>query len=70
MLACLRQRGRLTYRTFLRQFPLDAAPREALMEAMRYSQRLAVDEAGVEDVPQRCQVRTASSRGRGLSPLS
>jgi hypothetical protein len=56
VIALLRQRGRLTYRTLQLQFQLDEAHLEALKEEILYSQRLAVDEAGVEDVQQLCQV--------------
>jgi hypothetical protein len=56
VIALLRQRGRLTYRTLPLQFQLDEAHLEALKEEIISGQRLAVDEAGVEDVPQLCQV--------------
>jgi hypothetical protein len=56
VIALLRQRGRLTYRTLQLQFQLDEAHLEALKEEIISGQRLAVDEAGVEDVPQLCQV--------------
>jgi hypothetical protein len=56
VVALLRQRGRLTYRTLQLQFQLDEAHLEALKEEILYGQRLAVDEAGVEDVSQLCQV--------------
>jgi hypothetical protein len=56
VIALLRQRGRLTYRTLQLQFQLDEAHLEALKEEITAGQRLAVDEAGVEDVPQLCQV--------------
>ena len=56
VIALLRQRGRLTYRTLQLQFQPDEAHLEALKEEIISGQRLAVDEAGVEDVPQLCQV--------------
>ena len=54
--AQLRQWGRLTYRTLQLQFQLDGAHLEALKGEILSGQRLAVDEAGVEDVPQLRQV--------------
>jgi hypothetical protein len=57
VIALLRQRARLTYCTLQLQFQPDEAHLEALKEEIIYGQRLAVDEAGVEDVPQLCQVR-------------
>jgi hypothetical protein len=56
VIALLRQRGRLTYRTLQLQFQPDEAHLEALKEEIISGQRLAVDEAGVEHVPQLCQV--------------
>ena len=44
VIALLRQRGRLTYRTLKRQFELDDAALEDLKEELIYGQRLAVDE--------------------------
>jgi hypothetical protein len=44
VMALLRQRGRLTYRTLKRQFELDDAALEDLKEERIYGQRLAVDE--------------------------
>ena len=44
VIALLRQRGRLTYRTLKRQFELDEAALEDLKEELIYGQRLAVDE--------------------------
>src|SRR5215471_8453320 len=44
VIALLRQRGRLTYRTLKRQFELDDATLEDLKEELIYGQRLAVDE--------------------------
>jgi hypothetical protein len=52
--ALLRQRARLTYCTLQLHFQLDDEHLEALKEEIIYGQRLAVDEAGVEDVPQLC----------------
>jgi class 3 adenylate cyclase len=46
VIALLRQRGRLTYRTLQLQFQLDEAHLEALKEEIISGQRLAVDEAG------------------------
>src|SRR6058998_1926457 len=46
VIALLRQRGRLTYRTLQRQFQLDDAALEDLKEELIYGQRLAVDEDG------------------------
>ena len=57
VIALLRQRGRLTCRTPQPPFQLDEAHLEALKEEILSGQRLAVDEARVEDVPQLCQVR-------------
>ncbi len=44
VIALLRQRGRLTYRTLKRQFELDDAALEDLKEELIYGQRLAIDE--------------------------
>ena len=44
VIALLRQRGRLTYRTLKRQFELDDAALEDLKEELIYGQRLAGDE--------------------------
>jgi hypothetical protein len=44
VIALLRQRGRLTYRTLKRQFELDDAALEDLKEELMDGQRLAVDE--------------------------
>src|SRR5207244_4576686 len=44
VIALLRQRGRLTYRTLKRQFQLDDAALEDLKDELIYGQRLAVDE--------------------------
>ena len=44
VIALLRQRGRLTYRTLKRQFELDDTVLEDLKEELIYGQRLAVDE--------------------------
>jgi hypothetical protein len=44
VIALLRQRGRLTYRTLKRQFQLDDAALEDLKEELIYGQRLALDE--------------------------
>ena len=44
VIALLRQRGSLTYRTLKRQFKLDDAALEDLKEELIYGQRLAVDE--------------------------
>ena len=44
VIALLRQRGRLTYRTLQRQFQLDEVALEDLTEELLYGQRLAVDE--------------------------
>ena len=52
----LRQRGRLAYRTLQLQVQLDEAHPEALKEEILSGQRLAGNEAGVEDVPQLRQV--------------
>src|SRR5437773_4095326 len=46
VIALLRQRGRLTYRTLQLQFQLDEAHLEVLKDELIYGQRLAVDEAG------------------------
>ena len=46
VIALLRQRGRLTYRTLQRQFQLDEVALEDLKEELIYGQRLAVDEDG------------------------
>ena len=46
VIALLRQRGRLTYRTLKRQFQLDDAALEDLKDELIYGQRLAVDEDG------------------------
>ncbi len=46
VIALLRQRGRLTYRTLQLQFQLDEAHLEALKDEIIYGQRLAVDEEG------------------------
>src|SRR5712692_11032602 len=46
VIALLRQRGRVTYRTLQRQFQLDDAALEDLKEELIYGQRLAVDEEG------------------------
>src|ERR1700757_1500668 len=46
VIALLRQRGRLTYRTLQRQFHLDDAALEDLKDELIYGQRLAVDEDG------------------------
>ena len=46
VIALLRQRGRLTYRTLQRQFHLDDAALDDLKDEIIYGQRLAVDEAG------------------------
>jgi predicted ATPase/class 3 adenylate cyclase len=46
VIALLRQRGRMTYRTLQRQFQLDDAALEDLKEELIYGQRLAVDEDG------------------------
>ena len=46
VIALLRQRGRLTYRTLQLQFQLDAESLAALTDELIYGQRLAVDEAG------------------------
>src|SRR6266568_6435793 len=44
VIALLRQRGRLTYRTLKRQFQLDDAALEDLKEELIYGQRMALDE--------------------------
>ena len=46
VIALLRQRGRLTYRTLQRQFQLDDAALDDLKDELMYGQRLAVDEEG------------------------
>ncbi len=46
VIALLRQRGRMTYRTLQRQFQLDEAALDDLNEELIYGQRLAVDEDG------------------------
>src|SRR5262249_16382163 len=46
VMALLRQRGRLTYRTLQRQFQLDDATLDDLKDELIYGQRLAVDEEG------------------------
>jgi Adenylate and Guanylate cyclase catalytic domain len=46
VIALLRQRGRVTYRTLQRQFHLDAAALDDLKDELIYGQRLAVDEEG------------------------
>src|SRR5215471_4348171 len=46
VIALLRQRGRLTYRTLQRQFQLDDAALDDLKAELMYGQRLAVDEEG------------------------
>src|SRR5262249_4767105 len=46
VIALLRQRGRLTYRTLQRQFQLDEAALDDLKDELLYGQRLAVDEDG------------------------
>ena len=46
VIALLRQRGRLTYRTLKRQFQLDDDVLEDLKEELIVGQRLAVDEEG------------------------
>jgi TOMM system kinase/cyclase fusion protein len=46
VIALLRQRGRLTYRTLQLQFQLDETHLEVLKEELIYGQRLAVDEGG------------------------
>src|SRR5262245_46718297 len=46
VIALLRQRGRLTYRTLQLQFQLDETHLEALKDELIYGQRLAVDEDG------------------------
>src|SRR5215813_3228872 len=46
VIALLRQRGRLTYRTLQRQFQLDEAALDDLKDELMYGQRLAVDEEG------------------------
>src|SRR4029450_14130487 len=46
VIALLRQRGRLTYRTLQRQFQLDEVALEDLKEELLYGQRLAMDEDG------------------------
>src|SRR5262245_53424151 len=46
VIALLRQRGRLTYRTLQRQFHLDDAALDGLKDELIYGQRLAVDEEG------------------------
>jgi hypothetical protein len=46
VIALLRQRGRVTYRTLQRQFQLDDDALEDLKEELIVGQRLAVDEEG------------------------
>jgi len=46
VIALLRQRGRMTYRTLQRQFQLDEVALEDLKEELLYGQRLAVGEEG------------------------
>jgi class 3 adenylate cyclase len=46
VIALLRQRGRLTYRTLQLQFQLDEVYLEALKDEIIYGQRLAMDEEG------------------------
>ena len=46
VIALLRQRGRLTYRTLQRQFQLDDAALDDLKDELLYGQRLAADEDG------------------------
>ena len=54
VIALLRQRGRLTYRTLKRQFQLDDDVLEDLKEELMVGQRLAVDEEGdMQKIPQR-----------------
>ena len=46
VIALLRQRGRVTYRTLKRQFQLDDEVLEDLKEELIVGQQLAVDEEG------------------------
>src|SRR6516165_989775 len=46
VIALLRQRGRMTYRTLQRQFQLDDAALDDLKDELIYGHRLAVDEDG------------------------
>jgi len=46
VIALLRQRGRVTYRTLQRQFQLDDAALDDLKDELLYGQRVAVDEDG------------------------
>src|SRR5262249_25078233 len=46
VIALLRQRGRLTYRTLQRQFQLDDAVLDDLKDELIFGQRLAIDEEG------------------------
>jgi len=46
VIALLRQRGRVTYRTLQRQFQLDNTAMDDLKDELIYGQRLAVDEEG------------------------
>jgi hypothetical protein len=46
VIALLRQRGRLTYRTLQRQFQLDDAALDDLKDEIIYGQRRAMDEEG------------------------
>src|SRR5256885_14736564 len=46
VIALLRQRGRLTYRTLQLQFQLDETQLEVLKDELVYGQCVAVDEAG------------------------
>src|SRR5262245_18396079 len=48
VIALLRQRGRLTYRTLQRQFQLDDAALEDLKTELIEGQRLASDERGTD----------------------
>src|SRR5882724_1870505 len=46
VIALLRQRGRLTYRTLQLQFQLDETHLEVIKDELLYGQRVAVDEDG------------------------
>jgi Adenylate and Guanylate cyclase catalytic domain len=75
VIALLRQRGRLTYRTLQRQFQLDDAALDDLKDELIYGQRLAVDEegrvlvwTGAEDAAPPSTDSPASRQDRPLLP--
>src|SRR5512132_3925342 len=74
VMALLRQRGRVTYRTLKLQFPLDEQQLATLKDELLYSQPQVVDDAGrgliwTGDAGTASSVTSASGETPGQAPL-